>query len=108
MADNPAFNALLERMRVMHAKKNHDYAKDDNPYSNFEFAGQLGLMFAHTGRPADVAFAVLLGVKLARRAELTDLGNGKVAQNESVEDTEFDQAMYDALWASYRMREGGQ
>lgn len=90
---NPKFDALLDDMRALHAKKNHDYAKDTNPYSNFEEA-------AHTaGCSVDTVFRVMLGIKIARLNEL--ISNGKTPTNESVQDSRMDLATYAALWASY-------
>jgi hypothetical protein len=97
MPRNPKFNALLQRMAEVHDRKAHDYAKDANPYSNFEFAGLLGSMFCD---PTDVAFAVLIGVKIARLSELKR--TGKEPCNESVADSHLDLANYTAIWASYK------
>lgn len=93
---NPKFNALLQTMLEMHEKKNQDYSTTDNPYSNFELSGYLAAMFTD---PVDVSFVTLLGTKLARLAELK--GKGKAPQNESVQDSLLDFAVYAALWASY-------
>jgi hypothetical protein len=93
---NPTFNKLLTEMRDTHDRKSKDYATDDNVYSNFEIAGQMGAMFSH---PVDIAFAVLIGVKLARLAELK--GRGKAPQNEAVADTHLDMSVYSALWTSW-------
>jgi hypothetical protein len=90
---NPKFNALLQRMQDTHDKKNADYATAGNPYSNFEEAA------ATAGCSVDTVFAVLIGVKLARLKEL--VGNGKTPNNESVQDSRLDLAVYAALWASY-------
>jgi len=94
MGLNPKFDAILARMAEMHDRKSSDYAKAENRYSNFEVAGQLGAMFL---RPVDIAFATLIGVKLARLAEL----QGRPPRNESVADTQLDLAVYATLWASY-------
>lgn len=95
MADNPVFNSLLDRMRQLHFSKNADYASDGNPYSNFEQAAQVAAGFSGV----DAVFAALIGVKLARLRELTSAG--KTPNNESIDDTRTDLAMYAALWASY-------
>lgn len=94
MGLNPKFDRVLARMAQIHDSKSQDYARPDNRYSNFEFAGQLGAMFSRKG---DIAFAVLIGVKLARLSELQH----RPPQNESVADTRMDLAVYAALWASY-------
>jgi len=95
MAQNPRFDALLEEMHALHAKKNADYARDDDPLSNFTQAAQVAEGFSGV----DAVFASLIGVKLARLRELTSAG--KVPNNESIADTRTDLAMYAALWASY-------
>lgn len=95
MAMNPAFDAHLLLMQRTHDRKNHDYASDDNPYSNFEFAAKVG------GCAVDTVFRVLVGVKLAR---LDELLKGKTPQHESIDDSLLDLSVYTALWASYRKR----
>lgn len=92
---NPVFAGLLDEMRVLHERKNHDYANDDNPYSNFEQAAETAAGFVGV----DAVFAALIGVKLARLRELTR--TGKAPNNESLQDTRTDLAMYAALWAAY-------
>lgn len=95
MARNPKFHTLLQRMAETHDRKNHDYASDTNPYSNFEEAAALVTGFTN---PLDQVFAALIGVKIARLRQLTA---GKSPNNESVQDTRQDLAVYTALWASY-------
>ena len=93
MSRNPKFTALLGQMQETHEKKNADYAHDGNPYSNFEQAA------ATAGCSVNMVFAVLIGIKLARLQVL--LTTGKEANNESVQDSRLDLAVYSALWASY-------
>lgn len=95
MARNLRFEQLLNDMRELHSRKNHDYAKDSNPYSNFEEAADVA------GCSVDTVFRVMIGIKLARLKEL--LASGKTAQNESVQDSRMDLTMYAALWTSYNM-----
>jgi hypothetical protein len=95
VATNPKYIALLSEMQAMHDRKNEDYASAEDPYSNFKFAGQLGAMFTS---PVDIAFAVLIGVKIAR---LSELSKGKTPKNEAVEDTRLDLSVYSSLWASF-------
>lgn len=97
MAHSPKFEMLLDEMRELHARKNHDYARDENPFSNFEFAAQVAEGFTGT----DAVFAALIGIKLARLKELTS--KGKRPNNESIDDTRRDLAMYAALWAAYAL-----
>ena len=90
---NPKFDALLREMEQIHDKKNKDYAEEGNPYSNFEFAAKVA------GCSPDTIFRALIGVKLAR---LDELLKGKQPNNESLNDTLLDLAVYSAIWASYR------
>lgn len=92
---NPAFSNLLAEMAQLHDAKNHDYAQDGNPYSNFCQAAEVAQGFSGI----DAVFATMIGVKLARLRELTSAG--KTPNNESIADTRKDLAMYAALWASY-------
>jgi hypothetical protein len=94
MAKSPKFTALLAEMAQLHDKKNADYAKDGDPFSNFREAAEVARGF--TGK--DAVYAALIGVKLARLREL--LSSGKAPNNESVDDTRRDLAMYAALWAA--------
>ena len=93
MARNPAFDAHLEKMKDVHDTKNHDYAADGNPYSNFMLSATLA------GCSVDTVFRVLIGVKLAR---LDELLKGKTPKHESVADSLLDLSVYSSLWASYR------
>ena len=93
MPRNPAFDALLTRMGEIHDRKNQDYAQLANPYSNFEEAA------AAAGITVDQVFAVLMGIKQARLKELTS--TSKIPNNESLQDTKLDLAVYAALRASY-------
>lgn len=90
---NPKFEALLQKMREMHNKKSQDYANTSNRYANFETAATAA------GVDVSAVFRTLIGVKLARLVELQ--GNGKIPQNESVQDSLLDLAVYSALYASY-------
>lgn len=94
MARNPKFTALLAEMAELHDLKNHDYARDGDPFSNFTQAAQVAQGF--TGK--DAVYATLIGVKLARLRNL--LSSGKTPNNESIADTRRDLAMYAALWAA--------
>ena len=89
------FGKLLKEANAIHVKKSHDYAQDDNAYSNFERAAIIASWFDH---PVHKSFAMMIGIKLARAAELL---NGKTAKNESVDDTMLDNFVYAGLFASY-------
>lgn len=93
------FIDLLGEMKDLHIRKSADYAQDDNAYSNFEFAAIVSQPFKD---PADRVFATMIGVKLARLAEL--LGSDKTPNNESVEDTMKDMSVYSTMWAAHRRK----
>ena len=79
-------------MRDIHNKKAHDYARDDNRYSNFENAAKTA------GTSVGAVFRTMIGIKCARLAELE---GGKSPNNESIQDSLLDLATYAALYASY-------
>ena len=89
------FHALIQECIKIHDKKNADYAQDDNPFSNFERAATLVDWF---NKPIDQVFACMVGIKLARLAELR---NGKTPNNESIRDSHMDLINYAALWGAY-------
>lgn len=89
------FHELLERMKEVHDRKSHDYAQDHDPFSNFRRAAQIVDWFRD---PSDQVFAGIIGIKLARLAELM---NGKQALNESMEDNLIDLANYVGLWYAF-------
>jgi hypothetical protein len=91
---NPKFNSLLDQMKEIHDRKNSDYSEDSNPYSNFEFAAQYAQI------PVYKVYLVLEAVKTAR---LHQLHSGKVAKNESINDTYLDKATYSAIESSHLM-----
>ncbi len=95
---SPTFYALLEEMADIHNIKSHDYATNDNPYGNYEFAGQVAAMFAYS--PADCGFAGRVAEKIYRIANL-ERGN-KTPNNESLADTERDIATIVTLWMANR------
>jgi len=96
---SPTFYKLLEEMAITHDKKSHDYASNSNPYGNYHFAGKLAILFAHSEQ--DAGFVGRLGEKLYRLANLE--GSQKIAQNESIEDTERDLCVIMALWMADRI-----
>lgn len=94
---NQTHSVLLDQIRALHAKKAADYATAGNPYSNFERAAFIASFFSD---PVDKVFATLIGVKLARIGELTE--PGRIANNESLDDSFLDLTNYAAIWTSYR------
>lgn len=94
---NKTFDELMDGLKELHAKKNSDYASDDNPYSNFEFSAHLVSQFTD---PVDQVFAGIIGIKIARLGQL--LGKGKTPKYESVDDTMRDLTNYCGIWTSMR------
>ncbi len=99
---NPRFKRLLDHMLDLHDRKNSDYARSDNPYSNFDYSATVIAPFT---QDIDRAFVTLISTKLARIAELR---KGKVPQNESLQDSFIDLAVYTAIWASMYCKFGPQ
>lgn len=95
---SPTFYSLLEEMSETHNKKSHDYASNTNPYGNYHFAGLVALLFSHSHE--DAGFVGRIAEKIYRLANIE--GSGKIAQNESIEDTERDIATIAALWMADR------
>lgn len=94
---SPIFYELLERMAKVHDSKSHDYASNTDPFGNYHFAGQLSKLF---NNPDDAGFVGRIGEKLYRLANLEN--SGKIAVNESVEDTELDICVIITLWMADR------
>lgn len=99
---NPHFAGLLQKMAEIHIRKAADYSKDDNQYSNFEYAAQVSGIFTND---ADRVFATMIGIKMARIAELR---KGKTPKNESLADSFLDLAVYAVLWGSYFSKQGSR
>jgi hypothetical protein len=74
--------------------KAHDYAEDDNVFSNFEQAAVAA------GVTVEQVFLVLIGVKVARLTQL--IANTKSANFESIDDTILDLMNYAGLLKAYR------
>lgn len=91
------FPDALRQMEDTHDAKSYDYAKIENRYSNFEFAAAIADEFPDG---PDHVFATMLGIKLARLAEL--LSEGKTPKHESIEDTFLDLSNYAVLWWTWR------
>jgi hypothetical protein len=91
-----SYRELIERLIKVHEAKSHDYAKSSDKFSNFKYAALLSQEFTDS---VDRVFATLIGVKLARLAELRS--SGKNAKNESVADTFLDLTNYAGLWWFY-------
>lgn len=81
---DPRFYALLEEIAALHSKKNHDYAKSDEPLSNFNRCKALGV---------EPWRGVLVRMS-DKWSRLEQLAGGKSPKNESMRDTLIDLAIY--------------
>jgi hypothetical protein len=88
------FDNLQKTKRDILAKKNNDYAKSTDAFSNFQFISQVSDI------PVGKTFLQFIAVKLARLMEL--LNTDKKAKNESIEDTLRDMSNYIDLFYIYR------
>lgn len=91
------FDRVLITMKAIHDKKKADYSNPLDRFSNFTYAGKAA------GIPAQYTFEVLIGVKQARLIEL--MQPGRKANNESVEDTLLDRAIYCTLAYAHWIRD---
>lgn len=91
------FEGALIRIAEMNRRKRADYAREDDIFSNFRFtAGLFGLA-------VEEAAMFNVAQKLARISTLR--AKGDEPQNESVEDTYLDLAVYAVIaYAIYRSR----
>jgi len=76
---------LYDKKMDIIQKKNHDYAKQSDVFSNFEYCAKVANI------PVESVILVFIAVKIAR---LTELFNKKEALNESIEDTLIDLSNY--------------
>lgn len=81
---DPRFYLLLEEIAALHSRKNHDYAKTDEPLSNFHRSASLGV---------DPWRGVLVRMS-DKWSRIEQLANGKSPKNESMRDSLIDLAVY--------------
>lgn len=103
MPQVPGFLKTLEKMAKLHKSKNDDYAKDNNPFYNFDTT--LFILSQFT-RDQDKVFVWPIANKLSRLANL--LSEGKTPNNESVIDCLDDIAVYVILWKCDLMRKNDE
>jgi hypothetical protein len=84
---HPKFYELIAEICELHARKNSDYARDDDPLSNFRQCEQFGI-------PAWQGALVRMGDKWSR---ICELAKGKTPQNESLRDSLIDLAVYSLI-----------
>lgn len=74
-------------------KKSKDYARDTNPFSNFEMISRIANV------SVEKVFMMFLGVKIARLENL--LNSGHKPENESITDTLMDLSNYSEIFRAY-------
>lgn len=90
--DHPVLQILAE-MGDVAVGKAHDYAADDNVFSNFINSAEA------VGVTPEQAFHLHIATKFERLRQLVHKGE---VVNEPIEDTLLDLANYAALWLAYR------
>lgn len=86
---SPRFYELLEVMAETHSRKNHDYAEQSDPLSNFKEVAAV------TGVSPFTVIQMFLATKQARVKQLTTKENMVVG--ESIKDSLLDMAVYSLL-----------
>lgn len=84
---DPKFYVLLEEIAELHSQKNHDYARSDEPLSNFRRAEAFGV---------EPWRGILIRMS-DKWSRLEQLASGKTPKNESMRDTLIDNAVYSLL-----------
>jgi len=83
------FYQLLDRMKLLHSSKNHDYAGQNDPLSNFRLAEQMGI-------PAWKGCLIRMSDKVSRLWSFAKKGELEI-KDEPIEDTALDLAVYSLL-----------
>lgn len=92
MEEHPVLGVLRDMERTV-ASKAHDYADEQDVYSNFTGSAKSSNVDTET------VFQVLIGIKVERLRQLT---SGKEPNHEGIDDTLLDLANYAALWLGFR------
>ena len=89
---HPRFYEYLDKMARIHSSKNHDYAKNDDPFSNLKLTENLGWI------PGWQSVIVRLADKFTRLINFASKGRFEV-KDENFIDTCVDMAVYAILCA---------
>lgn len=84
---NPKFDALIAEIQALHEAKNHDYAADGDPLSNFRRASAVGIE----------PFKGVLVRLTDKWSRIEQIAQGKAPKNESLRDSLIDNAVYSLL-----------
>jgi len=92
------FDEILEELRALHAKKQADYGKTEDPYSNVRASEDFGI-------PGWVGSLVRGNDKMRR---LQKAAAGGTLRNESVEDSMLDLVVYTIIALDLWRQENGR
>lgn len=84
---DPRFHALLAEIGALHDKKQADYGSKEDPFANVRSAVEFGI-------DPWIGVAIRLNDKMSR---LKQAARGNTLQNESIEDTFMDGAVYNLI-----------
>jgi len=87
------FVESLDKMKEIHAQKNHDYAGEEDSFKNFRMCENMGLCSVETG------IMVRMSDKMSRIANLLEKENA--VKDESITDTLIDLANYSIILKCY-------
>lgn len=87
------FIETIDKMKVIHKAKNHDYAEKEDPYKNFRMCENMGLCSVETG------IMVRMSDKMSRIANLLEKENA--VKDESIADTLMDLSIYAIILKCY-------
>lgn len=89
---DPRFYQLIDKMVEIHSSKNHDYAGQEEPLSNFKIVYELTKDIPDS--PFKVALTRLIE-KILRICNIASIGNA--VSDETINDTLLDSAVYSLL-----------
>lgn len=87
MKGDPRFHKLLQEIGELHDKKQADYGSKEDPFANVRSAVEFGI-------DPWIGVAIRLNDKMSR---LKQAARGNTLQNESIEDTLMDGAVYNLI-----------
>lgn len=115
---NPYYNILMQKLMEIHEKKNHDYASDEDPFSNFMHTAKA--LCREAGERWDsidsfekekyikMAYAALISTKEARLEELYfKAKQGDDPKNEPILKSEVDNVNYRLIRLAHLLKLAG-
>ena len=86
---HPLFYELLDELKEIHSRKNHDYAGEGDPLKNFRMSENMGI-------PAWKGCLIRISDKFSRLCSFAKKEKYEV-KDESIEDTLMDLAIYSII-----------